>query len=263
MTSIHAGIPAELREAASAAKRRGEDPRTTTSEDTERRVTIKGKSASSSSEVMKKLPQRITSTQSAPLPRLITQNDDSAGEEDEKSESKENDPMLSPSPVSTQVPRRPTLAKRPLSDLPTPVEPDEDSADAPLLSPSEQNIANNASPTSIGESSRKGPRLAERSTSVNFTGRGLQDVEANGLAAIPFEASSTDDSVRSAKRVCSEEGKENVSENHRFMSLPERSLPMPGDTIKASLSAPRKASGPGSLGVGGVKGRSRVGLRRL
>ena len=263
MTSIHAGIPAELREAASAAKRRGEDPGTTISEDTERRPTTKGKSASSSSVVLKKLPQRITSIQSAPLPRQVTQEEDSAGEEDEKSESKENNPMLSPSPVPTQVPRRPTLAKRPLSDLPSPVEQDEDSVDAPLLSPSEQNIANNAPPTSSGESSWKGSQLAERVTSVNFTGRSLQDVETNGLAAIPFEVLSTDNSVRPAKRVCSEKGKENVSQDHRFMSLPERSLPVAGDRIKASLSAPRKASAPGSLGVGGVKGKSRVGLRRL
>lgn len=263
MTSIHASIPAELRDVARAAERRGDESGTTMVGETAQRPTMKGKSTSTSSMVMKKLPQRITSTQSAPLPRQTTQEEESASEADEKAESKENDPMLSPSPVPMQVPRRPTLAKRPLSDLPIPVEPDDDSVDAPLLSPSEQNIVNNVSTTSSGESSRKGPQLAERTTSFNFTGRGLQDVGANGLAAIPFEASSIGDNARPAKRVCSEEGKENMSEGHRFVSLPERPLPVVSDTIKSSSSGPRKASAPGSLGVAGVKGKSRIGLRRL
>ena len=248
------------------AKRRGEEPGTTILDAAEGRSSMKGKSASSSSMVMKKLPQRIASTQSAPLSRRAAQDEESADEGDANSESKENNPLLSPTPVLAQTPPRPTLAKRPLSDLPTPVEKDDDSVDAPLLSPSEQNIANNIHANlnvAALESSRKELRSGEEGICVRVPGRSLQDVDTNGLAAASFDSSSIDDNARPAKRVCSEEGKENLSEGQRFVSLPERHLSAFNDGTESGLLAPRKASAPGSLGPGGVKGKSRLGLRRL
>lgn len=267
MTSIHASIPSDLKEAVLAAKKRGEEPGNTILEHAEQRPTMKGKSASSSSVIMKKLSQRITSTQSAPQSLQLAQEDENSGSEnDEKSGSKENDPMLSPAPVPAQMPRRPMLAKRPLSDLPIPSEIDNESIEAPCISPSEQNVVNNMASTpahATVENTRKAPQLAERSQSVNLTGRGLQDTDANGSTAVCFEERAIDDTLRPAKRVCSEESKENVAEGPSLGKLPERPLPVVSRSSKAGMSAQRKASAPGSLGAGSLKGKSRVGLRRL
>lgn len=267
MTSIHASIPSDLKDGALAAKRRGEDPGNNTVEDTEKRPTMKGKSANFSSVIMKNLPQRITSTQSAPLPLQLAQAvEESGSEDDEKSGSKENDPMLSPSPALAQMPRRPMLAKRPLSDLPIPTECEYDPVEAPCISPSEQNVVNNMAsmPTSpAAESSCKVPQLAERSKSVNFTGRGLQDTDANGLAAVSVEEQALDANARPAKRICSEESKENVVEGPGMEQLPERPVPVVSASSKAGISGLRKASAPASTGAGSMKGKPRVGLRRL
>ncbi len=266
MTSIHAAIPDELREAALAAQSRGEEPGAIVAGNIERRPKMKYKSMTSSIVVMKNLPNRLPSTQLTPSPRQIVQEHDPTSEDDENSECKENDPMLSPSPVPALLQRRPTLAKRPLSDLPLPIEPHSDSSHAPLLSPSEQNIANGSASTSSNTkagSSRKGSQLAEENTSRNTNGRRLQDVEINDKATQPLEDQIADDGPRPSKRVCSEEGKENASEGHRYIRLPERPLPVINGMSRECLSTPRKASAPGSTNVGVVKGKSRVGLRRL
>lgn len=267
MTSIHASVPLDLRDAALAAKRRGEEPGdTTTLEDSEQRPTIKSKSVSSSSVIMRKHPQRLVSTQSAPTPRLATQAAEiSANEEDEDSASKENDPMLSPTPVPVQIPRRPTLVKRPLSDLPTPTEPDEESTETSYLSPSNQNVVNNtfSIPTDAEQSeSCKAASITTQHQAVNFTGRGLQDANPNGLAALAVEANTTDDGMRPAKRICSDESKENMSAE-RLVKLPERPQSATNSATKVAAPAPRKASAPASVGVGNAKGKARIGLRRL
>lgn len=267
MTSIHASIPLDLRDAALAAKRRGEEPGDAAiSEDQEQRPTIKSKSASSSSVIMKKHPQRIASTQSAPTPRLVTQDGEtSANEEDEGSASKENDPMLSPTPVPVQIPRRPTLVKRPLSDLPTPTEPDEETTEASYLSPSNQNVLNNtfSIPTDAEQSeSCKASSITTEYQAVNFTGRGLQDASPNGLAALPIEASIADDGTRPVKRICSDESKEDISAKSS-LKLPERPQSTTNSVSKVAAPAPRKPSAPASVGAGSVKGKARIGLRRL
>jgi len=268
MTSIHASIPLDLRDAAIAAKRRGEEPSTTILDDPgAKTLTMKGKSASSSRVIMKKLPQRIISTQSALVPRQVTQEEDGCAseEEDEDSASKENDPMLSPTPVPAQTPRRPTLVKRPLSDLPTPVEPDDECTEASCLSPSDQNVLNHTLPLpkyTAAVESCKVPQLAERSQSVNFTNCGLQDASPTGLAALPADDRARDDGTRPAKRICSDESKENLSAE-RPLKLPERPQTTANIVSKAAAPAPRKASAPGSLGAGSAKGKARAGLRRL
>lgn len=271
MTSIHASIPSHLRDAALAAKRRGEEPGTTILEDPEQRPTMRGKSASSSSVIMKKPPQRITSPQSAPISRQVAPEEDGSAsdeeeeEEDENSASKENDPMLSPSPVLAQTPRRPLLVKRPLSDLPTPIEPDDESTEASCLSPSDQNVLNNTFPLPSDTAPNepcKAPPLAERSQAVNFTGRGLQDASQND-PALPVEGKAGDDGTRPAKRICSDESKENISEERPSLKLVERPQSTVNITSKVIAPFPRKASAPGLLGAGSGKGKARVGLRRL
>ena len=266
MTSIHAAIPDELREAALAAKSRGEEPGAIVAENIERRPKMKYKSMTSSTLVMKNMPHRLSSNQLTPSPRQLVQEHDPTNEDDESSECKENDPMLSPSPVPALLQRRPTLTKRPLSDLPIPIETHSDSGHAPLLSPSEQNIANGSDSTSSntkGGSSRKGAQLAERDTSRNTNGHRLLDVDLNDMATQPLEDQIAEDGPRPSKRVCSEEGKENALEEHSYIRLPDWPLPVMTGMSRECLSNSRKASAPSSTNVGSVKGKSRVGLRRL
>ncbi len=227
---------------------------------------MKYKSMTSSTLVMKNLPHRLSSNQLTPSPRQLVQEHDPTNEDDESSECKENDPMLSPSPVPALLQRRPTLTKRPLSDLPIPIETHSDSGHAPLLSPSEQNIANGSDSTSSntkGGSSRKGAQLAERDTSRNTNGHRLLDVDLDDMATQPLEDQIAEDGPRPSKRVCSEEGKENALEEHSYIRLPDWPLPVMTGMSRECLSNSRKASAPGSTSVGSVKGKSRVGLRRL
>ena len=215
---------------------------------------------------MKKLPHRLLNTQSAPLAYETDQESGSLSEDDQTAESKENDPMLSPTPVSAQAPRRPTLPKRPLSDLPVPSGLDPDPAHTVLLSASEQNIANGPATTSsntIAECLRKGVQPAERSTSEDGDEYCLQDLAFNGVPA-PFSNENEDENgVRPLKRICTEGGKENATGASRFVSLPERSLLLVRGTTRIGHSAPRKASAPGLSIAGRAKAMSRVGVRRL
>ena len=235
MTSIHASAGAE---------------------DAEQIPTMKGKSASSmSSVVVRKLPERTTSTQSAPSNHHQAPEGErpASGDEGDESASKENDPLLSKTNI-----RRPTLAKRPLSNLPI-VEPEYDLSDATFLSSSEQNVVNNLnSLAGIGtpDSSWKGLQLAERSQSLNVTGRGLQERGGNGMGSVDFEG-------RPTKRICSDSGKENAPENWGAGKLLEKPLPAVSVATKVGAPTSRKVSVSSSSGTSSVKGKSRVGLRRL
>lgn len=129
------------------------------------------------------MPQRITTLPQPSVSshqthhiddRIQVQEDPSSGEDDDEDEAdacKENNPSLSPLPVSPPrpppsamslfpngSPRRNVLGKRPLSTLPTPADPDSlvdvdddglSRRDADTMSPSEQNIANNKNPSVI------------------------------------------------------------------------------------------------------------------
>ena len=252
MTSIHASIPLDLKEATQAAKRRGEEPGMALKEDIGQRPTLKDKSARSSSVVMKKLPQRLASTQSAPTPQVATLDAGSAEEEDEASASKENDPALSPQFISLQSPRRPGLTKRPLSDLPCPTE---DELQRTCISPSEQNVFNNVP-----------QNFAEASTSLTgptprYVGRSLRDTSTNATVAIQDGT----EHGRSAKRICSDEAKENALAGY---SSPLASKPsttkLSNASAKVQSASERKALASGTLGAGGGKGaKARIGLRRL
>lgn len=146
MTSIHARIPPELATTVQATKQRGDDcsvPLKSKSADLQRRANRK--TASASSVTMKRpahlalshIDSTLRST-SAPMPhhQSLQEGDESDIENDENAE---NDPSLSPTPVTipNTSPRRPALEKRPLSDLPTPTEPDQHEEEGGL-SPSER-----------------------------------------------------------------------------------------------------------------------------
>lgn len=233
MTSIHASIPSELKDKALEAKRRGDAADTTIREDAQQRPKKKGKHASSLSSVtMRKVPDCNASTQS----------------EDEDGESaKENDHLSLHSIRPAPSPRRPSLAKRPLSDLPI-GESEYDVTDAPILSPSEQNVVDNMNLLAgIG---------ASESSRVNVNDRSLQETGANDVDSVESEG-------RLAKRICSDSGKENTLEIWEASKPFDNILPAAIAATKVGLSAPRKASAASSSGTSSVKGKSRVGLRRL
>ena len=252
MTSIHASIPPDLKGAAMAAKGRGEEPGAAFKEETDQRPKLKGKSASSSSVIMKKLPQRLTSTQSAPISQAIILDTELGDEDDEASASKENEPALSPQPISLQSPRRPNLTKRPLSDLPCPTE---DELDQPCITSSEQNVVNNIPESSAGTSTNvAGP-------SSHDVGRSLRDASTNAMVALQSDT----DNGRSAKRMCSDETKENAVADYSIASYSRPSITkLSSMPAKLQSASARKASAPGNLGAGGGKGaKARIGLRRL
>ena len=280
MTSIHARIPPELKDAVEAAKQRGDEAGTERKDDTEARPSMIRKPASMSGVIMKKPPHltiahsdSASRSISAPVPRPQP-NDDSS---DEEVENDENDPSLSPSPVTipTVSPRRPTLAKRPLSDLPTPVEPESDDDDQRLhLSPSEKNIAANAplflSSTSTlittpqQEEQQEVFKLAERRRSVNFSNpRSQQDNNASMIR--PFEdAEDADGDDRPKKRVCSAEGKENCGEAAAAPPSPPAAEPFrPASFGNAVAPKPVVASVTARKASAAAKAKGRVGLRRL
>ena len=268
MTSIHAGIPTDLKGAALAAKRRGEEPATNIVEDAESRPMMKVKSASSSGVLMKKVPHRITSTQPAAVPPDSTYSDENStsAEEDETSASKENDLMLSPSPVLPQSPGRPSMLKRPLSDISTIVGPQSDPIGGSGMSPSDQNILNNTLTVIVDPLSQEQCEVPERtgqSRAVTSTSRGLQDTSANSSTALPIQQRASHDGCRPTKRVCSDGSKENIFGDRHVDWLPESSLPAVSSTSKVSTCKSLGTSAPNALGVGSAKGKARIGLRRL
>lgn len=97
---------------------------------------------------------------------------------------------------------------------------------------------------------------------MNTNGR-LQEVGSNDMAIQPLQDQVAGDDPRPSKRVCSEESKENALEEYGYIKLPEWSLPVVNGMSREALSIPRKASASSSTNVGAVKGKSRVGLRRL
>lgn len=260
MTSIHARIPSGLKDAVLESKRRGEKEGMHIAESLDDRPKISRKAASASSVIMKKPTKLVhltldaaTRSVSAPMaqPTLLAQGVDHEvhvdEDVDEASESKENDPSLSPSPVMTSRPRRSELKKRPLSDLPTPTE--EDMWDGGL-SPSEKNvIANeqsNTSSTASGSAELQvNHTLVERSQSSNVfnTDRRADD--------------------RPAKRVCSDEFKENIDTAHDTFtaekpipSISTTNLPVRPPDFTKDNDVPNKAPRA-------KPAKARVGLRRL
>jgi ubiquitin-conjugating enzyme E2 S len=180
MTSIHARIPASLRQAVDAARRRGEEPQSIVVSGTHDTQTMRGQTAGEKSISMRrKLPSDISKPMPLPLPLPLLSGAESAAsgahelsdDDEEHDPAKENDPSQSPSPViqSPLSPRKNVLGKRPLSELPTPT----DSEDG--MTQSEKNIAANQAPYATfgipAEPAKKSPKLAVSLTGSYAPGR--------------------------------------------------------------------------------------------
>jgi ubiquitin-conjugating enzyme E2 S len=165
MTSIHAVIPSALRDAVAAAQRRGED--------------------SSRPAPLKLATGKRPHVAMEPTPPPTSQEDsDGESEWDDENDSKENDPNISPMPFTQpNLPQRPRLAKRPLSDLPTPVESPTDDEDEHYngMTPSERNIAAN---TPL-QSSRFDFAVQTPNLSSNIACLGISSTHDRPMAKLP------------------------------------------------------------------------------
>ena len=242
------------------AKRRGETWGSRVEQTFEDRPRTSKKVASASHVIMKRLTKPVHLTLDAamlsvsePVPQSTLYSHEFGHEVyvdkdvDEASESKENDPSLSPSPVLSSRPRRPELKKRPLSDLPMPTE--EEMWEGGLSPSEKNNIANERTGIASNALSCAKPQigytLVDRSHSSN-----LCNIDRRG-----------DDPP--AKRLCSEEYKENVgtardplTAEMLHSSTSTNNIPVTASGIAKDGCVSNKASKAKSAKV-------RVGLRRL
>lgn len=272
MTSIHAAVPSTLAQAVYQAKSRGEDVMKPS-------APLQARSVGADDIKCRKRSHQSLHLSTYPSPPAV--EDESDAEDDEASASKENNPSISPLPVPPPalLSRRPILGKRPLSDLPTPIESDDEDEydDGGNMTSSERNIAKNTPNLSTSFSSisvscepqRKYFKLSERSwASSNSTGR-TRD-ESNNAGSFTFfeDADDQDYERQTSKRICLQEGKENILEDVSSASAaqPKSTTPTIGLGLKTLSGAElvRKPSAPHvPIGAGVPKAKPRVGLRRL
>lgn len=252
MTSIHARVPGNLRQAVDAAKTRGEEDRPSPTSQTEVSVL---ESRMDRRQVPTLLRRKLSSHvwRPSPLPLVrapeVDGDPELSDDEEDHDPSKENDPSQSPSPVmqSPRSPRKNVLGKRPLSELPTPTEPEED------MTESEKNVAVNQLREFPFGPPKKSPKLAVMFGGANAFGR-LRD-EWDGLGEI-----SSSNTVVAAS---SEEEKENVEQ--KVLDDPSKIIKVairPFSTSDSATLRPtlRKVS---NLGSSKGKQQPRVGIRRL
>lgn len=256
MTSIHARIPAHLRHAVDAARRRGEEE--------DRSNDRAEKEATPAALKLKSHPvslhlQRLPSTH--PQPYALSPNRqpvdsesyELSEDEEDHDPCKENDPSQCPSPVieSPRSPRKNVLGKRPLSELPTPTDLEEG------MTESEKNIAVNQDSQSCAAAScgppKKSPRLAVTLAVANISSR-MREGTVDELCApgprVNNFPSGADDEKENLEAIDTE----NVSE---MTKIPIRGPISDTATMRPTL---RKVS---NLGSTKARAQPRVGLRRL
>ncbi len=279
MASIHARIPANLRDDVSAAKRRGEES-DAVGRHLDHEPLANAKSCRAFG-VGGNRPHHLHLSSSQGSSRLsdaiIAHTEDlngsfDADSEDEASASKENDPSLSPSPVAIESPRISISTKRPLSDLPTPTEPECNPDNLLGMSSAEDNISINAPffPATVActsDDSNQTLKLVERSRSLNYINRANQGIGKDRPVGMPLdEKADSDDDAPASKRICSREEKENGLEE---LVICDAAM-VAASPVTANGNAPaanhptsitRKPTANAAIGSRAV--RPRVGLRRL
>lgn len=181
MTSIHAVIPSDLKDAVKAAKHRGEDPSSIREEQDDDIPQQRQRKQQRLQTGTTRKPNRKPTTEQSPNPEPPTTTQQTPGEsasdsenDDPASASKENDPSLSPTSVRQAAPpspRKSALGKRPLSVLavPYPEDPDADmmlvdseserEPQSATMTTSERNISANRRTRSPVSPVRKSPKL--------------------------------------------------------------------------------------------------------
>lgn len=238
MTSIHAPIPESMKEIVQSAKSRGDDNPSRTLSGNDARPLAPRQSPSKQSVIMKKRPLSVT----------CRQKEHDTTDDEEHDPSKENDPSLSLSPVPQvpPTPRASTLGKRPLSALPTPIDPDMAKTDK-TLSDSELNIAANSdggivTESEAGEPLKKSPKLLERNQDIHRPGSQMKN---SGAILSGDLAIDRGEGIEEAKN-CKIKDSTPIKPNPRPVTLQNR-------PASRKTSATSSSSGKGA----------RVGIRRL
>lgn len=243
------------------AQHRGEDEENRRQRVNKRdRPTLPKATSSSSSVVMKK--QAINNSQLAQVATPIASAEDEDDDDDENHDpSKENDPSLSPSPVIPPAPlspRKSALGKRPLSDLPTPTEPDEVAG----MSASERNISANLTSHSPPRNDsdtelplRKSPKLTEmNSRGVNASGRIRDNTSSNeskSFIVTEDEKENLDKGGSESPLMSRATSSENITKTESIASKPAPTRPSIRKTSTQSSASSSKSN------------KARIGIRRL
>ena len=246
MTSIHASIPKALSDAVVAAKRRGEDDNVLEQIEGEPRPVASRAASSSTSVVMKGRPDgnlSVSSSYQAPL---------ESEDEDQEDNTKENDPLHSPTSSARPPPSpRKVLGKRALSDIPLLADPDQANLEPTSQhgKPAAEMNTNETSTETSSEPLKKSPKLARSAEDLI-----PEDILDHGDTArvvsnaAPLPTSTADD-------------KENASVALRTRNIEIRNTTAaPQKTDSAARPTLRKVSN-----VGSSRGKNlpRVGIRRL
>lgn len=242
MTSIHAPIPRAMKDLVQEAKVRGEDnPTKFPGIDTRPSAP---RPLSKQSVIMKK--QALISS-------YERKQEQDVSDDEEHDPSKENNPSLSSSPVSPNPApiRKSTLGKRPLSALPTPIDPDATKC-REALSNSERNIAANSDPIDADNHDSEGPLRK----SPKLAGHSQASCEAD------HQGNRTDESVNGSLVTDNDEEKENPGRYKEKDSLVVR--PKPRNVLPTVIqNRPLPASRKTSNAVPSIGKGARVGIRRL
>lgn len=291
MTSIHAPIPPEFKDAVTEAKLRGEDEGAVIEERDEIRLARPRKEHRVHNVTMKEAAHRVEAAgqQSQPpsdVADVRTTSED--GMSEDENEDQENDPSRSPIPVklAPPSPRRNALGKRPLSVLtaPFPEDPDtdimlvdeDDDMDSPSMTSSERNIcANNVPARTTTSPQRKSPKLSllDKSSGSGRIRNDLQIYEDGSEMAI-----------QDVSRRSRDTGKENqtfglLKETRQFqvVGVVNGSEPLPAEQAQALLAptiplstsgesskvSKKAAAGVRKVSSSATKARPRIGVRRL
>ena len=257
MTSIHARIPVDLRRAVDAARSRGEDYDSGTTTEDQRQISASRVELTTHHTSLRKT---VSTYRPRPSPLPFTPSpavsDDAALSDDEKDHdpAKENDPSQSPSLVvqTPRSPRKNVLGKRPLSELPTPTDPEDSMTD------SQQNIAFNQirqpATTNASGPAKKSPRLVASAVGVNASGRVMENA---------CDGQQTIGSYTKAITLGADEEKENAKGDENRNS---------SNTIKVRVRTGQNSGAPSTRptlrkvsNVSSSRGKphARVGIRRL
>lgn len=262
MTSIHAPIPPHLRDAVLEAKQRGEEHGSKPECDARERPAVSRSSSVATPGVMKNqaIPNaQVAARKSDNSPSSITFSlVDLPESREENDDVKENDPSHSPLPMllSPESSRRHILGKRPLSELPTPIDPD--GVDPRTTSTDEDDPTGQLPQVDNGLSSepvKKSPKLDVSARSLNIHGKLRQEDRS-----IPVKNSS----VMISPATDFGDDKENVEILQRRTSS-DVAKAANQQSVSQALEYPqrptlRKVS---NVGPSRSKGQARVGIRRL
>lgn len=269
MTSIHAPIPPKLRDAVLEATRRGEEHNSVPHpEAIERPATSRAASSTTSLVMKRQVISKPEDSHRESEARSTSSTDnvaDASADSEEGDDTKENDPSHSPIPVfgSCESTRKNILGKRPLAELPTPIDPDATDSESVLgictiTGSDEKTSASRLRTTDndqLSEPVKKSPKLDLLARNTTKYAKVPQE-ECTGLAK--------EEDISTGSGSDLGDDKENMGDIQRGSSTDSAKCTtlQPANQISEQPPRPtlRKVS---NVGSSRSKGQARVGIRRL